>query len=179
MTQIALGLIFLAPLAVGVFVIDTSASRSSKANEVSRDLSSMYAQGVDFAQPANQNIAIRLAESLGLNVNEGKAVVILSKVHMVTESDCGSTAAAKCGNVGHAVIMQRFVMGNAGLRPSSLGDPAGLDVASGNVRNWATDESARAVDFPLSLKPGEYTYVAESFAASRESRSGVYARAMF
>ena len=70
-------------------------------------------------------------------------------------------------------------MGNQALRASSFGTPGSVDQASGEVRDWANDPSARAADFPANLKPGEVTYAAECYLTSTESGSGVYSRTMF
>jgi len=175
----ALGAIFLVPLGIGVMLVNSSASRNDHANQVSRDVASMYAQGVDFSNKANQNIALSVAEGLGMDIGGGNGVLILSKIRVVHDTDCSAIAAANCANKGYAVVTQRYVIGNAHLRSSSFGTPAGLDPATGNVRNWATDVSARAQDFPASLKAGESTYAAECYVSSKESRAGVYTRAMF
>ena len=174
----ALGAIFLVPLGIGVVMVNNSASRNDHANQVSRDVASMYAQGVDFSDRANQNIALNVAEGLGMNIRGGKGVLILSKIRVVHDSDC-TGAGSNCANKGYAVVVQRYVMGNQALRSSSFGTPAGLDASSGNVRNWSTDPSARAQDFPANLKPGEFTYAAECYLESNESPAGVYTRAMF
>ncbi len=174
----ALGAIFLVPLGIGVLLVNNSASRNDHANQVSRDVASMYSQGVDFSNTANQNIALNVAEGLGMNIRGGKGVLILSKIRVVHESDCLTLGSANCGNKGYAVVTQRFVIGNKTLRPSSFGTPAAID-ATGNVHNWAIDLSARAEDFPANLKSGEFTYAAECYLTSQESRTGVYSRAMF
>ena len=58
--------------------------------------------------------------------------------------------------------------------------PAKVDAATGNVRNWAGDISARAKDFTTRLSPGESTYVAECYLTAPESQhTGVYSRSMF
>ena len=174
----ALGAIFLVPLGIGVLLVNNSASRNDHANQVSRDVASMYSQGVDFSNTANQNIALNVAEGLGMNIRGGKGVLILSKIRVVHEPDCLALGAANCVNRGYAVVTQRFVIGNKTLRPSSFGTPTAID-STGNVHNWATDLSARAEDFPANLKSGEFTYAAECYLASQESRTGVYSRAMF
>jgi hypothetical protein len=138
----------------------------------------MYAQGLDFSQRSNQNIALSMADSKGRDVRGGKGVLILSKIRVVHAADCPQDSASKCANEGFAVVTQRYVLGNQALRASSFGTPANLDAASGQVRDWANDPSARAADFPASLKPGEFTYAAECYLASNES-GGVYSRSMF
>jgi hypothetical protein len=54
-----------------------------------------------------------------------------------------------------------------------------VEPASGNVPNWRNDPSARAQDFPVNLKPGEFTYAAECYLTSPEARTGVYSRTMY
>ena len=174
----ALGAIFLVPLGIGVLLVTSSASRNDHANQVSRDVASMYSQGVDFSNTANQNIALSVADGLDMNLRDGKGVLILSKIRVVHESDCSAIPAENCANRGYAVVTQRFVIGNKTLRPSSFGTPAVID-PTGNVHNWASDISARAEEFPANLKSGEFTYAAECYLTTQESRNGVYSRAMF
>jgi hypothetical protein len=45
----AVGAIFLVPLSIGVLLVNSNASQNDHANEISRDVASMYAQGIDFA----------------------------------------------------------------------------------------------------------------------------------
>jgi hypothetical protein len=172
-----LGAIFLVPLSIGLVLVNSSANQNDHANQISRDVASMYAQGMDFSQAANQNIALREAEGLGMNIVGGRGVLILSKIRVVHDGDCSGSL--NCVNKGHAVVIQRHVIGNATLRLSSFGTPKGVDPATGNVKNWVNDVSARALDFPVSLKPGESTYVAECYLSAPESGAGVYSRAMF
>src|SRR5712692_10279664 len=84
----ALGAIFLVPLGIGVMLVNSSASRNDHANQVSRDVASMYAQGVDFSNKANQNIALNVAEGLGMAIGGGNGVLILSKIRVVHDADC-------------------------------------------------------------------------------------------
>lgn len=173
----ALGAIFLVPLTIGVLLVSSNANLNDHANQISRDVASMYAQGMDFSQSSNQNIAERVAEGLGMSIREGQGVLILSKVRVVHDADCSSRP--DCPNLGHAVITQRYVIGNANLRHSSLGTPQHVDQSTGSIPNWAADTSTRAQDFPSTLKAGESTYVAECYMITPELRSGVYSRAMF
>jgi hypothetical protein len=178
-TYYTLGAIFVIPLLIGVFVVGTNADRTNQANQVSHDLASMYAQGVDFSNVANQKIAMRVADGVGMKLEGGQAVVILSKLRVVRESDCGSSVSPKCANHGYPVVTQRYVIGNAALRGSSLGSPARVDSKTGDVLNWATDTSARADVFSMGIKDADYTYAAECYLASPDALSGVYSRAMF
>jgi len=175
----ALGAIFLVPLSIGVLLVSGNASQNDNAYQISHDVASMYSQGVDFSQRANQNIALSVADGKGIDVRGGKGVLILSKIRVVHASDCPQSDAGKCGNKGYAVVTQRYVLGNQTLRASSFGTPASLDHSSGEVRDWTNDPSARAADFPANLKPGEITYAAECFLTSPESARGVYSRTLF
>jgi hypothetical protein len=114
-----------------------------------------------------------------VHIDQGQGVLILSKIRVVHDSDCSSDQPTNCSNKGYPVVTQRYVIGNAGLRPSSFGTPARVDAATGNVRNWAGDVSARAQDFTSRLNPGEFTYAAECYLAAPELHTGVYSRSMF
>ena len=175
----AVGAIFLIPLSIGVLLVNSNASQNAHANEISRDVASMYAQGIDFSKTANRNIVLRAAEGMGVSIEQGHGVLILSKIRVVHDSDCPAEQPANCTNKGYPVVTQRYVIGNPALRASSFGTPAKVDAATGNVRNWAGDISARAEDFTTRLNPGESTYVAECYLTSPESRTGVYSRSMF
>jgi hypothetical protein len=174
-----LGALFLLPLTIGIVLVTNNASRSEHAYQISHDVGSMYAQGVDFSQRANQNIALSVAEGIGIDIEGGKGVVILSKIRVVHPMDCPSSVGGKCSNRGYPVVVERYVLGNRTLRASSFGTPESLDPASGKVRDWANDLSARAANFSSTLKPGEITYAAECYLSSPESPTGVYSRTMF
>jgi hypothetical protein len=174
-----LGAIFLIPLSIGVVMVTDSASQNEHANQISHDVGSIFAQGLDFSQRTNQKIALNVAEGIGTDLQGGKGVLILSKIQVVHPSDCPPNATAECGNEGYPVVTERYVLGNWSLRPSSFGTPASLDPTSGKVRDWANDLSARAANFASNLKPGEVTYAAECYLSSPESPSGVYSRTMF
>lgn len=174
-----LGAIFLIPLSIGILLVTNNASRSDHAYQISHDVGSMYAQGVDFSQRANQSIALSVAEGIGIDMRGGKGVLILSKIRVVHPSDCPPDAEAICRNKGYPVVTERYVLGNRSLRASSFGTPATLDPASGKVLDWSNDPSARAANFGSALKPGEVTFAAECYLTSPESPSGIYSRAMF
>jgi len=170
-----LGAIFLVPLIIGVVLVSSSADQEGHANQISRDVGSMYAQGVDFSRTENRAIAMRVAEGLGMD--GAKGVVILSKIRIVRDDDCAEATA--CANRGHAVVTQRYILGNPALRNSSFGTPERLDSATGEIQDWANDPSARAQEFSAKLQPGESTFAAECYLTSRENRQGVYSRVMF
>jgi len=72
-----LGAIFLVPLTIGVVLVSNSADQDGRAKQISRDLVSMYAQGLDLSRIENRNLAMRVAQGLGLDGSRG--VVILTK----------------------------------------------------------------------------------------------------
>ena len=166
--------VFLVPLAIGIYLSTGTNRRSVHANQVSHDLASMYAQGVDFSQAANRNIALRLLDS-----RDGKTVLIFTRIRSVSPADCATAPGAQCTNNGYPVIVQRIVIGDPELHPSSLGSPPSIDPANGNVLNWTSDTSARVMDSSISLKPGESAYAAETFIAGPDDHTGVYARTLF
>lgn len=171
--QLVLSACFVLPLVAGIYLSTGTSRRSAHATQVSRDLASMYAQGVDFSQPANRNIARQL-----LDRSDGQALLILTRIHNVGPADCGSIPVAQCSNNGYAVITQRIVIGDPQLRPSSLGAPLSIDQTSGNVLSWATDASARVTDSSVSLKPGESAFAAEAFITGPDEQTGVYSRTL-
>src|ERR1700680_4393500 len=146
-----LGAIFLVPLSIGVLLVNSNASQNDHVKQISHDIGSMYAQGMDFSRSANQTIALRVGEGLGMDVRAGKGVLILSKIRVVHDTDCQDPAPRVCVTKGYAAVAQRYVMGNPALRASSFGTPAYLYAVTGNVQNWLNDPSARAQDFPASL----------------------------
>jgi hypothetical protein len=167
--------IFLVPLALGIYLSTGTNRRSIHANQVSHDLASMYAQGVDFSQQANRNIARRM-----LDARDGKTLLIFTRIRSVSAADCSPLPGAPCANNGYPVIVQRIVIGDVDLHGSSLGSPVNIDAATGNVLNWTTDTSARVSDSSVSpLKPGESAYAAETFIAGPDDHTGVYARTLF
>ena len=169
-----LSAVFLIPLFAGIYLATGTNRRSAHAAEVSRDLASMYSQGVDFSQQMNQHIALRL-----LNPSDGKAMLILSRLRTVGHADCGSAPDAQCPNYGYPVIVQRIVIGDPNLHTSSLGVPLSIDHTSGEVLNWATDVSARVTDSSVTVKSGETAFAAETFIAGPEEHTDVYARTIF
>lgn len=175
----ALGAIFLIPLSLGVVLVTNNATRGDYAYKITHQIGSMFAQGLDFSRTANQNIALSVAEGIGIDLHEGKGVLILSKIRMVHSSDCSDGTTGVCKNQGYPVVVERYVLGNRSLRASSFGTPVTLDPNSGRVRDWMNDTSARASNFISGLKPGEVTYAAECYLTSAESPGGVYSRAMF
>jgi hypothetical protein len=175
----------------GTFVLGMNLTRGIQVTQVCRDSGHMYVRQVDFSQPGNQDMLVRLAQGLGLQRTGGNGVVILSKMTYIGDAQCTAAGlvGAQCVNRYQHVIMQRIVIGNSAQRSSAYGTPnSGLLDASGNVQNYITETSARAVNFSntLTLGPGELAYVSEAYFPSPDydmpgfqTGTGVAARAIF
>lgn len=173
-------------LLLGVTVVGLNLGRSIRGNQVARDAASMYVRGIDFSKEGSKDLLVRLADRLGMTRNGGRGVVIFSKVTWIPQSKCDALELDPCNGDRH-VIVQRLVVGNAGLRQSALGtpDPSLLD-SKGLVDNYLQEGSAVADLVGLTLHEGEYAYVAESYFQSPDfdmpgfqSGTGVYSRAIF
>jgi len=180
---------FLIPLMLGTVTLGLNLSRMVQVTQVARDAGHMYARFVDFSLASNKNVLVRLAQGLGMTVDGGKGVVIMSKVTFIDHDACAGAGLtdAECTNLNHHVIVHRIVVGNASLKDSTFGTPApGIMDASGNVTDYLTDYTARATGFSsfLTLGAGEFAFVAEAFfEGAAFSLSGVsnslYTRAFF
>ena len=179
--EFAICSLFLVPITIGIFQVGMDLKTCVQASQISRDIGSMYAQGVDFTSTSNRNIAVRLTQGLGMTLSGGNGEITLSKVYMVQPNDCTGAGIAipSCTNVNLAVVTQRFVIGNASLQSSNFGSPASIDSTTGDVNNWLTDTSARATNFTVPLNGGEWTYISESYFTSTARPSGIYSRALF
>lgn len=188
--EFALVASFLMPLFVGGCVIGINLSRSIQATQISRDLGHMYARQVDLSGANGKNLAVRLATGTGITANGGNGVIILSKVLKVSQSECdgASLTAAQCTNLNRSVIVNRIVIGAAGLRSSAVGTPTGTLDSQGGVPNYLTDITARTANFEtiLALTGGEVAYVSEVYVNSPDlnfqqyqTNTGVYARSIF
>jgi hypothetical protein len=180
--EFAILAMLMAPLFGGMFHVGLGLIRSNQANQVTRDVKSMYIKGVDFSDPNIQDLAVRLAGGLQLArtpVNSGLGLVILSQITYVSDSDtaplckAATDAGGTCTNKGKFVFVHRLTVGNTTLGYSSMfGSPAAALVnASGGVNNYVTD--SRAVVNPQSamgsprwetaLSEGQTVYVTESY----------------
>jgi Flp pilus assembly protein TadG len=167
----ALILLFFGTVGTGITL-----GRYTQALSICRDLAHMYADGVDFSQTQNQNIAVQLAQGTGMTVNGGTGVVIFTRISTVYQADCDASGyTASCGNLGRAVITQRLTVGNAAMKVSAFGTPtAGLMDSLGNISPSVylqnTDSSVQATNFtPLltnagaTQQQGDAAYVVEVY----------------
>ena len=146
----------------------------------------MYVRGVDFAQPSNQDILVRLSQGLGMTRSAGTGVVILSKITYIPGAACAGISPC---NSDQYVVVERLLVGNSSLRTSSFGPAGSVTIDSyGNVANYMTDANAVATGFSsvLTLSASEFAYVSETYFPSPsfdmpgfQTGSGVYARSIF
>lgn len=161
--EFGLTLALLIPLLLGGLVTGLGMVRSIQANQVCRDLTSMYIHGADFSTYGMQQLAQRLAQGLNLQVgssfsgysransaNGGDGIVIVSQIMWVgatTSPNCTSVGSANCTNANSFVFTQRMEFGNSGLKNSSnntLGDPTTTSISNqGFILNPITDAGAK------------------------------------
>ncbi|MBS1873107.1 MAG: hypothetical protein JSU00_07820 [Acidobacteria bacterium] len=161
--EFALVAIILIPLLIGSVVTGVNMIRSTQAQQVCRDLDSIYIHGGDFSVYSMQQLAQRLARGLNLQIgasftgnqatntgNGGDGLVTVSQITYVgptTASICTAVGAANCVNHDSFVYTQRIRFGNGALvgqSTAALGDPTTTSIsASGLVLNPYTDSGAK------------------------------------
>jgi hypothetical protein len=182
--------VFLVPLMVGSVGIGMSLNRAIQANQVTRSAGHMYARGLNFAITGNQQLLVRMATGLNLQVTGGDGVVYLTHAVRIGDQQCldGGVALAQCTNRGQTVITSRVRFGNLSLRSSAYGNPASTYFDSyGNATeaNYLKQSALVISNFnsTLVLGDGESAYISESFFASAGTGFGVgrgaYSRSIF
>ena len=156
---------FLVPMLLGAFVVGLNIIKNLQANQVVRDLDSIYIHGGDFSTYPMQQLAQRLAQGLNLQFpafsngtinaqantsTSGDGLVWVSQIMYIgatTDPNCVAVGASNCTNHDSFVFTQRIVFGNSNLssvRASVLGDPTGATLTNGGiVQNYVTDSSAQ------------------------------------
>jgi hypothetical protein len=191
--EFALVSIFLVPLLLGTINVGMNLTRAVQVNQVSRDAGHMFARFVDFSLENNQNIIVRLAYGLGMELTSGNGRVTLTRVMQIGDIECeaGGFQVADCTNHGLPVITQQIVVGNNAKRSSDLGEPPPYMLDSqGEVSaaDYLTDVRTRAAGFDqiLTLGAGEMAYVSEAYFEAPEfdfpgfmENTSVYARTIF
>lgn len=191
--EFALALSLLLPLYVWMLVFGLDLRRMMQTGQVSRDAGHMYARGVDFSLPGNQDVLVRLAAGMNMTRTGGSGVVILTRLLKVGTQECtdGGIAVASCTNLGKTVVTQRVVVGNASLKPSKVASPPGsLLQSDGSITpaDYLTKSGAVANGFEsiLLMADGETAYVSEAWFESpvkdfptMNNRGPIYARTIF
>jgi len=142
------------PLVLGTMTVGMTLARTLLVYHLNRSAGHMFARGVDFSQPANRALLVRMANGLNITDSGGTGVIILSEIDVT--------------DTGQAVCSRRLMIGNAGLRPSNFANPTLID-SSGNV-DYTHDSGANANTF-LALMPmaaGEIAYVVETYVSSAD-----------
>ena len=172
-------------LLAGSFTIGMSLVRASQLGQVCRNANVLVVRGINLAQSQNQQLVVRTAAGLGMNIPgtnnpnpAGKAVVILTRVLRVGNNACNAGISnwdqnpSSCPNHGSYVITTRIVIGNQTRWSSATGSPASPLLSDGTVSeaNVATNTGNRATGFPgiISLSLDEFTFIAEAFADASE-----------
>jgi hypothetical protein len=177
---------------LGVVVIGVDLGRSIQVAEVARDADAMFVRGLDFSQAGNQQVLVRLAQNLNLQIAGGDGLVTLSRVTFIPDPSCGLPTDPGYPNctVGKSVLLQRIVFGDTTL-PATHYPTAGTITmdSQGNVANYATDVNAVITNFvtnALQLKPNEISFIAEVYFRTPDvsmggfqSSPGIYSQAFF
>src|ERR1700693_5422329 len=81
---------------MGVVVIGVDLGRSVQVTQICRDAGSMYVRGVDFSRTGNQQVLVRLGQSMNLQTSAGDGFVVMSKVTFIPDPSCGTPASTNC-----------------------------------------------------------------------------------
>lgn len=161
----ALCLLFGLPLALGVFSVSSGLKLSNRASHFTRDIASMYRQGMDFSKPESQAILFDVARARELPIRPENSVVIFSSIRRVSDQDCAS-----CVNRGSVVLQRQITVGNPTLHASSF-----AATAPATADGWLNDPAARVKDFGDALRPGETVWAAETWFAGSD-QAGIFVR---
>jgi hypothetical protein len=160
--EFALVALLFVPMFLGVFVVGMNLIRSIQANQVCRDLDSMFIHGGDFSTYPMQQEAQRLGQGLNLQIgasfvgneqantgNAGNGLATVTQIMYVgstTSTSCVAVGAANCTNHDSFVYTQQIQFGNGTLANSNtvtLGTcPSAIVNSSGVVQNFITDPQA-------------------------------------
>ena len=193
MVEFALVISFAMPLLLYSFELGFTLSRSIQIRTVNRDAGSMFVRNIDFSQPANQQMLLRIAQGLGITLTGGNGVIILSQVMYVGDNECMAGGlqpnAGSCPNYNQYVFLKRFVVGNVALRSSFFGTPSAADIdTTGSIASaeYLADPSCVATGFGafLTMTGGEVSYLSETYQVSASLAlpgisSGTYVRNFF
>jgi hypothetical protein len=191
--EFALLSVFLVPLLLWTFIAGMNLIRVIQAEQICRELASLYIGGVDFSTYSAESLAVTLAQGYGLNVgtgfasgvnnmynndtNGGNGYVVISEIMYVGSNTCASLPyGTTCTNENQYVFVQRIDFGNNTLTingataTSAFGSPTATETAYGDVESYLTDARAVAPNFGsflgTALADGQVIYVVETWFAS-------------
>ena len=150
------------PIFLGAFVVGMNLIRSIQANQVCRDLDSMYIHGGDFSTYPMQQEAQRLSQGLNLQIgssfagnqqsntgNGGNGLVTITQIMWIGpqgSTNCLAVGNSNCTNQSSFVFTQQIQFGNSALANAStvsVGQcPTAIMNTSGIVQNYITDSRA-------------------------------------
>jgi hypothetical protein len=195
--EFTLSFVVLIPLLLGVFVFGFRLIRSLQMQQIVRDIAHMYIRGIDFRNAGPISNAQTMAQSFDLTAS-GQSLIIVSSMRILTQADCDaanpkSPPGTPCPNLNAPVFLEQIMVGNTSLSingvsaASAFGTPplqANKTVSAADEANTAT--AASTLGTAMTLKVGEFAYVAEMITATPSLNipgfSGspqVYARAIF
>ena len=178
-------------LMLGVVVLGINLGRSVEVAQVARDGGAMFVRGLDFTQTGNQQVLVRIAGPLNLQITGGDGLASMSKITFIPDASCGKPTDASYPDctAGKSVLMQRIVFGNTTLPGTHYVTVGSVTFdGQGNVANYATDPNAVISNFAsaLQLKPLEISYVTEAYFQTPDvnmqgflSNTGIYSQAFF
>ena len=177
------------PLLLGTAVFGVDLVQAIQLSQLSRETGHMYAYGIDFTQPQNAPLLQRLA--LPLNIQQNGAIV-LSKITLVTQSDCNAASNNICANKDKYVFTSIYVFGNHTYAQTKLGNPQGYLFNGTAIKesDYLSQPALVATNFSSVLtfvpnQPGQYAFISEvtlnsqAVAWSDFSNTGSYARTIF
>ena len=182
------------PLLLGTTFFGFALVQAIQLSQLSRDSGRMFAYGIDFTTPQNAALLGRLAASLNIQQNAGTGAILLSKITLVTDTDCQAALQQKpCPNDGQYVFTDFCVFGNLAYAQTQLGNPGLSYIKNGNaitIEQYLSDSTLRATAFSTYLQfvpnqPGQYAFVSEvtvnnnAIAWSAFSNTRPYARTIF
>jgi hypothetical protein len=204
--EFALLAVFLVPLLLWTFIVGMNLIRVIQAEQICREIGTLYISGVDFSTYAAESLVVDLATGYGLNAgssftgnmynndgNGGNGYVVVSEIMYVGASTCSTLPSGTgCTNQGQYVFLRRIDFGNSNLTingttvASSFGAPTASQTSYGYVENYLTDSGAVATNvgsiLNSALIDGQVIYVVETWFASPDlgfaapSGGGMYAR---
>jgi hypothetical protein len=195
MIEFALLSLFLVPLLLWTFIAGMNLIRVIQAEQICREIASLYIGGVDFSTYSAESLTVTLARGYGLNVgsgfssgvtnmynndtNGGNGYVVLSEIMYVGANTCSTLpSGTACTNQGQYVFVQRIDFGNSSLAingsivTSALGTPTASQTPYGLVENYLTDSGAVAANvgnlLNSALQDGQVIYVVETWYSSTD-----------
>lgn len=193
MVEFLLSSLIWVPLLLGTIVFGINEIRAIQVSQLSRDTGHMYAYGIDFTQPQNVALLTKLASSLNIQQTSGNGAILLSKITLVTQSDCDAANMKVCPNNGQYVFTSLYVFGNTQYASSKLGNPNLQYYTNGTsiqASQYLSDPTLVATKFSSLLtfpagQSGQYAYVSEVAVDSQAinwttfNNTGSYARSIF